>query len=279
MFHIIAVVAGVLPLVAFAQYGPSPAASPTNSAAAVVPSAPPNTPGQINVDVAFQETYTFNPSNFTAPNGTQVTFYFPKSAPFFSHNPDIDDGLSSNGINHSVTQSSFAEPCTYLAATGNNSAGFDSGLQSAVTFSITIVDDSKPLPTVLGKVLHCGMGMVGAINAPTTGNTFDAFKAAALKIGNSEVTETGGPVTGGVAGVATALPVADIGGASLGTPSPSGISGASTSTSPNIAGASSTGSPASSNTTSDGASSSIGQMTLQSWTSVVVVIEACFSSP
>jgi hypothetical protein len=30
--------------------------------------------------------------------------------------------------------------------------------------------------------------MVGSINAPTTGNTFDAFKAAAVKIGGSEVT-------------------------------------------------------------------------------------------
>lgn len=35
---------------------------------------------------------------------------------------------------------------------------------------------------------HCGLGMVGSINAPATGNTFDNFQAAAVKIGSNEVT-------------------------------------------------------------------------------------------
>ncbi|EEB90876.1 hypothetical protein MPER_10859 [Moniliophthora perniciosa FA553] len=53
------------------------------------------------------------------------------------------------------------------------------------------------------------MGMVGAINAPTSGNTFEAFQAAANQIGGSETTEPdNGPVTGGVNGVATAAPTA-----------------------------------------------------------------------
>jgi len=30
------------------------------------------------------------------------------------------------------------------------------------------------------------MGMVGSINAPTSGNTYAAFEAAALKIGSSQ---------------------------------------------------------------------------------------------
>jgi hypothetical protein len=55
-----------------------------------------------------------------------VTFFFPNS-----------------GIAHSVTQSSFANPCTYLAANGSVSAGFDSGLTQGDQFSITITDDSK----------------------------------------------------------------------------------------------------------------------------------------
>jgi hypothetical protein len=95
------------PLFAVAQYGygggsstssgAAPAASSTSPAAAA-PSAPANTPGNINVryyfflianmlilcvgqvDVAFQAKFVFNPSNFTAPNGTKVNFYFPKCA-------------------------------------------------------------------------------------------------------------------------------------------------------------------------------------------------------
>ena len=39
------------------------------------------------------------------------------------------------------------------------------------------------------KVQHCGMGMVGSINAPTSGNnTHDAFVAAAKAIGANEAT-------------------------------------------------------------------------------------------
>ncbi|KAG6829847.1 hypothetical protein H0H92_003290 [Tricholoma furcatifolium] len=240
----IAIFASIFPAVVVAQYGGGPAPSPTSSAPVVVPSAPQDTPGQINVcisflyearalpqhfnqvDVAFQETFTFHPSNFSAPNGTQVTFYFPKSVLHFIDDLKIDRSFSSTGLDHSVTQSSFAEPCTYLTAAGNNSAGFDSGLQSAVTFNITIVDDTQPIwfhckqvdgfiePKIIVIDRLVSMGMVGAINAPTTGNTFEAFMAAAINIGNSEVTETGGPVTGGVNGVATAFPASDTGGAS-----------------------------------------------------------------
>jgi len=53
------------------------------------------------------------------------------------------------------------------------------------------------------------MGMVGSINAPATGNTFIAFKAAAVAIGSNEATETDqGAVTGGVNAQATASPAA-----------------------------------------------------------------------
>ncbi|KAG6821138.1 hypothetical protein H0H93_005358 [Arthromyces matolae] len=190
-----ALLAVLIPTFALAQYGGGPAPSPTSSAAPVVavPSAPPDTTGHLNVDVAFQEQFVFHPSNFTAPNGTQVTFWFPD-----------------NGIDHSVTQSSFAAPCTYLAASGNNSAaGFDSGLQHAVNFTITIIDDTQPIWFHCKQLLHCGMGMVGSINAPSAGNTYANFLAAAIQIGNSEVAETGGPMTGGVNGIATAPPASD----------------------------------------------------------------------
>ena len=45
-------------------------------------------------------------------------------------------------IPHSVTQSSFADPCTALTAQNGSGPGFDSGLQTNKQFSITITDDS-----------------------------------------------------------------------------------------------------------------------------------------
>ncbi|GLB35299.1 putative copper binding proteins, plastocyanin/azurin family protein [Lyophyllum shimeji] len=191
-----ALVVIVLPTFAAAQYGPPPS-GPTTTAAAAVPSAPADTPGHMNIDVAFQGQFVFHPANITAPNGTFVTFWFPNT-----------------GLDHSVTQSSFAAPCTYLAATSNSTAGFDSGLQSAKTFTINITDDTKPIWYHCKQVGHCGMGMAGSINAPATGNTHDKFVAAAMAIGGSEVTENdNGPVTGGVNGIATAAPAASTGGA------------------------------------------------------------------
>jgi len=180
-------IAFLFPVLAAAQYDDYPESS-TVSAAHAVPSAPADTAGFVNVAVGFQGKFVFNPANTSAPVGTIVTFYFP------------------SGIAHSVTQSSFAAPCTYLAASGNTSAGFDSGLQTAVQFSINITDD-QPIWFHCKQVKHCGLGMVGSINAPAIGNTFAAFQSAALALGSSEQTETdNGPVTGGVHGVATAKP-------------------------------------------------------------------------
>ncbi|KAI0797780.1 Cupredoxin [Abortiporus biennis] len=186
-----------LPIFALAApqiYGPAPGpAAPTTSqaVAAAAPSAPPDSPGHVNVDVGFQNGFVFHPSNFTAPNGTVVTFFFPN-----------------NGVPHSVVQSAFSTPCTPLAATNSTPAGFDSGITMGTEFSITITDDTTPIWFFCKFPLHCGMGMVGAINAPTTGNqTFDGLQAAALAIGGSEPNvPDNGPVTGGVGADATAGP-------------------------------------------------------------------------
>ncbi|KAG6909454.1 hypothetical protein DXG01_000439 [Tephrocybe rancida] len=195
-----ALVASLLPALVVAQGYGAPDPAPTSSSAVAVPSAPADTPGHMNVDVAFQNTFVFHPNNFTAANNTQITFWFPNT-----------------GLDHSVTQSSFNAPCTYLAATANSSAGFDSGLQSAKNFTITIVDDTKPI------WFHCKQVYSVSINAPTTGNTFNAFVSAATAIGGSEVTESGGPVTGGVNGVATAVPASSTGGAAASGGNNSGL--------------------------------------------------------
>jgi hypothetical protein len=48
-----------------------------------------------------------------------------------------------SGFSHSVTQSSFDAPCTYLAASGGNGGGFDSGLTQATQFTIKITNDAE----------------------------------------------------------------------------------------------------------------------------------------
>jgi hypothetical protein len=122
-----------------------------------------------------------------------------------------------------VTQSSFADPCTYLAANGSTPAGFDSGLTSSSTFSIAVTNDAERTPFVLSSSCRtyelppaiwffcksgarCGSGMVGyvrvvaqiyslfsaeslmhrAMNAPTSGDTYGNFLDAAKNIGNGE---------------------------------------------------------------------------------------------
>ncbi|KAK0459481.1 Cupredoxin [Desarmillaria tabescens] len=171
--------------------GGSPATTTSAAAAAAAaPSAPADTPGHVNIDVAFNNGFVFHPANVTASNGTLVTFWFPN-----------------NGLTHSVTQSSFAAPCTFLAANGSSPSGFDSGLTAGTQFSVNITDDTKPIWFHCKQVDHCGMGMVGSVNAPSTGNTFESFQAAAMSIGSSETQEKdNGAVTGGVNGVATAAP-------------------------------------------------------------------------
>jgi plastocyanin len=209
----------LFPALAAAQaYGGGPVAAPssasasaTSTAPAVAPTAPADTPGQMNVNVAFNETFTFNPANISAPVGTLVTFFYPNF-----------------GLNHSVTQSTFANPCTYLAAntTTNTSAGFDSGLQSSAQFTINITD-TNPIWYFCKQVMHCEMGMVGSINAPATGNTFQAFQAAAIALNPNEVTTPdNGPVVGGVGASATGPPVPDLTSSSSSSTSSSSSSGA-----------------------------------------------------
>ncbi|WVQ84086.1 hypothetical protein IAT38_006231 [Cryptococcus sp. DSM 104549] len=112
--------------------------------------------------VGQNKTKTFTPSELTAAVGDTVEFSFV-------------------GGNHTATQSTFASPCT--------NAGFKSGFvpgneTSPTSFSI-IVNDTKPVWVYCAQTGHCAAGMVFAINAPATGNTFAAFQAAATGGGNA----------------------------------------------------------------------------------------------
>ncbi|WVQ76813.1 hypothetical protein IAR50_006487 [Cryptococcus sp. DSM 104548] len=115
--------------------------------------------------VGQNSTKTFTPSELTAAVGDIVNFQFV-------------------GGNHTVTQSTFASPCT--------NSGFKSGFvpgnaTNPSSFSISI-NDTTPLWMYCGQTGHCAAGMVMAINANTTGKTFAAFQAAAM--GNTTATDT-----------------------------------------------------------------------------------------
>jgi hypothetical protein len=94
-----------------------------------------------------------------------------------------------NPVNHSIVQSSFDAPCQPLA--GGFSAPFIPTQQapSGVTFEV-VVNDTKPIWFYCAQTAktHCQAGMVGSINAATSGDkTFDAFKALAAKAPASNI--------------------------------------------------------------------------------------------
>ncbi|KIM80887.1 hypothetical protein PILCRDRAFT_97874 [Piloderma croceum F 1598] len=187
-----------LPALVAAQYGPPPApasGSSSTSAATSVPSAPADTPGVVNINVAANEQYVFSPANVSASNNTAVNFFFPM---YISHHVQISW--------KETYCSSIDAPCTPL------DGGFDSSLEQGVQMTLNITDQNKPVYFFCKQILHCGMGMVGGINLPPSGaGSFEDFQAAAEKIGGSETTvPDNGPQTGGVGAELTASPAATI---------------------------------------------------------------------
>jgi len=113
----------------------------------------------------------FTPSNITAQVGDTVTFEFRQK-------------------NHTVTASSFANPCSPLAPT--DTTAFDSGFlpvaDGATTFPTFVVQvkDTKPIWAYCRQSSHCSQGMVFSVNAVESGpNNFAAFLAKAKGSGGS----------------------------------------------------------------------------------------------
>ncbi|KII84983.1 hypothetical protein PLICRDRAFT_350142 [Plicaturopsis crispa FD-325 SS-3] len=168
--------------------------------------------------------FVFNPSSVTAKNGSVITFQF----------------TGSPG-NHSVTQSSFSDPCDPLAD------GFDSGWvfippntsSDFPSWNLTITDDSKPIWFYCKALIpspHCKVGMVGAINAPSSGsNTFSAFQKAAESFSGTPGQGQGflvgsgasasaavGPLSGSIQGFGIPTATGPVSGAASSTSSSSG---------------------------------------------------------
>lgn len=119
----------------------------------------------------------FVPETLTAAEGDTVTFRFwPK--------------------NHSVAQSTFAQPCSPM----NNGfwSGFvpttDSQKVADMTFTMEVKNASAPIWFYCTQGQHCQAGMVGVINPPRQGpNTLAAYKnASSLAQRNVSPTSTAG---------------------------------------------------------------------------------------
>lgn len=145
---------------------------------------------KLHVDVGLDGQLVFSPNNITQElPGTIVEFSF-------------------NPKNHSVVQSSFDKPCQPL------DHGFSSGFiptaasPSGVLFDIVIPDD-KPIWFYCAQTTgdHCQKGMVGSINAPTTGNTLEAFiSKAAATLGTPSTIPPEAPLLGKITVNGTIIP-------------------------------------------------------------------------
>lgn len=168
---IAAVFAGVASL-ASAQYGTETMGSePTGTA-------PAQATGSVQVwvvKVGENKGLTFTPNNLQgAKKGDMVQFQFMSG-------------------NHSVVQSTFKEPCVPM--TGDKE-GFFSGYmpmnspeamaKGMPTFTIMVEDETKPIWFYCSQGKHCENGMLGAINAPATGNTLKAYTDAAKNVAESK---------------------------------------------------------------------------------------------
>jgi len=148
----------------------------TNSSSTATPTASSASPSSTSQDhkiIVGGTSLTFEPSNVTAHPGDTITFEFHQK-------------------NHTVTQSSFANPCKMLGSTSTSGqVGFDSSFMpvsaNATTFpTYTIqVNDTSPIWAYCRQAGHCGSGMVFAANAnESSANTFEAFEANARQFGN-----------------------------------------------------------------------------------------------
>jgi len=93
--------------------------------------------------------------------------------------------------NHSVTQSTFTDPCTE-SANGVDSGFFPVQANATVVpeWSFTLNNDSVPLWFYCAQTGHCEKGMVFAVN-PTETKSFSAFQAAANATASNSTTSTG----------------------------------------------------------------------------------------
>ncbi|RDW59762.1 hypothetical protein BP6252_12849 [Coleophoma cylindrospora] len=111
-------------------------------------------------------------------------------------------------INHTVTQSTFANPCMPIAGSEPNAAEIHSGFvpvganQTTVTTFEVPINNTQPMYLYCAQGPHCMLGMVMTVNAAAN-QSFAEYKAAAAKATANVPATT---VKGGVLG---SIPAAD----------------------------------------------------------------------
>lgn len=127
---------------------------------------------------------TYSPSNITAAQGDTVTFQF-------------------QAKNHTVTQSTFASPCTIQTTPAQ---GIDSGFQNVDNtsstvpeWSFTVDNATTPLWFFCAQVGHCQKGMVFSVNAKPDGpKSYAVYLAAAM--GDAAAVEAAAAASASAAG-------------------------------------------------------------------------------
>ncbi|WWD00382.1 hypothetical protein V866_007294 [Kwoniella sp. B9012] len=184
------------------------------------------------VNVANNKSLTFEPSEVKAELGDIIEFKF----------------LAGN---HTVTQSTFASPC---ANAGFNSGQIPGNPDSPTSYSI-LVNDTKPIWVYCATGQHCQNGMVMAVNAPSSGNTFSAFQANAMVETQLLLPET-------QQGQPQSLPPPSSSAAAFGAETSAGVTGSGTATAADSS-ASASASASSTNGTSSSSSSDSSAASLE----------------
>lgn len=149
----------------YSSYPGSPNATPASS------------PQVIQVVVGGPGGNLFNPSRVSASPRDIISFQFQQK-------------------NHTVTQSSFADPCRPLNA--NGTVGFDSGFQfvppNSTNFPVwnLTINDTSPIWAYCRQVGHCGSGMVFAVNSvENSPRNFSAFQGLAKTLNGTGTASNG----------------------------------------------------------------------------------------
>lgn len=151
-----------------AQFKAAATGTPSSTSGSTAPAPTSTGPTDHKVIVGGTGVIAYTPNNIKANPGDTVTFEFQQK-------------------NHTVTQSTFANPCRSLTSTSTSGQiGLDSGFMPVAdgttnfpTWTVPI-NDTTPLWFYCMQGNHCGQGMVLAINSVDTGpNNFTAFQAKA----------------------------------------------------------------------------------------------------